>query len=395
VIEALFTDIFDDRKLGFFLAVLFFVLAFGMLKSRPNGNIFLFSAGSITTTCFYVIPNIINSLLLCFIVHGQFTGKDILAGRHWAIGLMCLLVFLAQFSMTPSSILSSTYAGFVLLYKYLTQASKGILHKTKQFVAGLTTYDCILILAVLFWIIAAICDMNGGRYNKIRNDEWNFSAALDTFSALMTQFNIVTSVVAFVIFIVTFLRMVWKHKTGRWTNKDVDYLNVIRTSFLSMVMILAFLLLVSSHTSARLIGRMSAAYSLFFLAVLSLLFCIAFLLSEKPKLRYIAPIIFVLLLVEATNPERPYANGQGTPHHKAIIQGWVNGIIQADRIGKKDATIQVPVAEWPHPASNLGPRISRTLFAHGVTERRMHIAIEEDPSLANANNWRTILGNEK
>jgi hypothetical protein len=117
-------DMLNERSTALFLTLSFVVCSFCLFKSRPDNNLFLFHTGGVTLSAFYVLPTALNSALALYIIHGQFTGKDILAGKTLRKGFFVLTIFLAQFSMTCASFIACSYAVSTLLLRLWRQPKK-------------------------------------------------------------------------------------------------------------------------------------------------------------------------------------------------------------------------------------------------------------------------------
>ncbi|MDR3358943.1 MAG: hypothetical protein LBN96_08885 [Desulfovibrio sp.] len=236
VIYICLADMLNERSMALFLTLAFAVCSFCLLKSRPHDNLFLFHTYCITASAFYVFPAVLNCALALYVIHGQFTGKDILAGNTLTKGFFALGVFLAQFSMTCASAIACGHAVSTLLLRLWRQPKKKLSAKMRSFVQSLTTFDGMLLTIVVFWILAAALDMLGGRYGRVRLNEWHFDMALAAFGQLWAQLNIAFVIVAALVCSGCLARFIWKFMTSGWQTDDSRMLEIFCITLVAILM---------------------------------------------------------------------------------------------------------------------------------------------------------------
>jgi hypothetical protein len=247
--------------------------------------------------------------------------------------------------------------------------------KLRSFAQAFTTFDGILLTIVVFWLLAAVLDMLGGRYGRVRMSEWHFDMALAAFGKLWKQLNVVFVVISVLVCGGCLARLVRKFVANRLQVNDSRVLEIFCIILTAVLMMRVLLLCISAHTTIMLTGRIEAVSGVFFSLLLYFLCSAAYLLTDIRELRLLAPTVLVLLFIESSNPERPFAQGIGSPHHMAIINRWIDDVREAEAHGKENAVILVPTTRWPHPKENFGSHLSRTFFAHSVTKKRMNITL--------------------
>lgn len=365
-----------SRDLGLSLwGTLFFgVMAFCLFKSRSEGNVFLFYGYSITIEVFYIIPAIANSLLVFFLVQGQFTEKSSLPDSPLLTGLFFLGIFLAQFSMTYASAVGSGYALLTLVRRGWLWWKSSPRRCFRAWRQSWTFFDVVLLTVVIFWILASLMDATGGRFGRINRGNWDFATAWSALVGLARQLNVVLLAVAAIITLGAGARMGWKWRAGRWQRRDTKFAEILVTSLLCSCGMLALGMLISARVDVHT-GSIHAMYGMYFFLLLALLMAAMYVLLEMPRLRYVAPAVLLLLLVEACNPERPWARGSALAEHRAVVESWLRDVHAAEQRGETAVVITVPTLAWPHPQNMFGKAVSSTLFAHGVTPRRMDITL--------------------
>ena len=159
----LFCDILVGDPLGALLLTLFFMLSsFFMFEKYQNGNIFLFYATYFCTGIYYVASNIINSILT-LILFRYFLDSTIINTKGYSIPFLILLMYISQFSMTFSALISVLSAFFIFIFK----CKNGLIRK-----------DYILLVPIVFFVIAALFDMSGNRFDALQKNEISLSTVI-------------------------------------------------------------------------------------------------------------------------------------------------------------------------------------------------------------------------
>lgn len=368
----LLRDWLSDAPLALFAVALFMAVSFSLFKSRPDGTIHLFYSDCVTVTFFYVLPNLLNSILVCYILHGHVTGTQ-LRPNSLRAGALVLLLFLAQFSMTFGSALAAVFAGWICLWRLLRQPAGSLWKKARHYAQTGTFFDASLLCIMGFWVLAAALDMCGGRYSRVSQSQWDFAGAWQAFAGVLGQCNPATLAVVLVIMAAALSRFMYKSRRA-WSCTDSTFFLFVSVCLLSALALLGMDLLISARTLI-LSGRISAVYNVFFCMLLATIFCACYLLQEMPRLKLIAPIVLALLFVECQNAEKPWARQPA--EYRTVVEQWLTEVRKAEQRGDTFAVITVPKADWPHPPHMFGKALAQALFAHGVTAQRMDITIKE------------------
>ena len=364
-----------DAPLALFSAAFFMALSFSLFKSRAEGNIFLFHADLLTVSTFYVLPNLINSIVVCGILHAHAADARLCRPHSLRAGCLVLLLFLAQFSMTFGSALAAAAAGWVLLRRLWRRPEAPLRAKIAAYARTGTFFDALLVTIIAFWTLAAVLDMCGGRFNRIRHAHWDFTGAWQAFAGVLAQVNPAAVVAIAVVVAAACIRFARKRLIRAWSDEDGRFFELIAVCVLSAATLLWLDLLISAKTFSGLVGRISVAYNAVFCGVLAVTLCVCYLLREMPGLKLAAPLLLALLLVECTNAEKPWARQDPAEH--AVVERWIQDVRAAQERNATSVIITVPKTEWPHPKETFGKVLSRALFAHGVTMRRMDITLRE------------------
>ena len=364
-----------DAPLALFAVVFIMALSFSLFKSQKTGSLFLFSSDCLTLSTFYVLPNLINSVVACGILCLHAADARLCRSDSLRAGCCVLLVFLAQFSMTFCSALAATVAGWVLVGRVWQRPEGPLRAKIVAYARAGTFFDALPAVVIAFWALAAVLDICGGRFNRIQQSHWDFTGAWQALAGVLAQINPAAGVIVVAIVVATCVQLARKGLGGAWSEEDGRFFELIAVCVLSAATLLCLDLLISAKTLANLIGRISVVYNAVFCVVLAVTLCACHLVRAVPRLKLLAPLLLAVLLVECTNAEKPWARQNPVEH--AIVEQWIRDVRAAQERGATAAVITVPRAEWPHPKESFGKLLSQTLFAHGVTGRRMDITLRE------------------
>jgi len=364
-----------DAPIALFAVAFFMALSFSLLKSRATGNMFLFSSNLLTISTFYVLPNLLNSVVACGILYLHAAGARLCPPGSLRAGCCVLLLFLAQFSMTFGSALAATVAGWVVLLRLWRRPETPLQAKIVAYARTGTFFDALLVTTLAFWTLAAVLDINGGRYNRIQQTHWDFASAWQDFAGVLAQVNPATCVVVILLVVAACVHGARKRLGGAWREEDARFVELIGVCVVSALTLACLDLLIAAKTIDRLAGSIHVVYNAVFCGVLAVTLCVCYLLRAAPRLALAAPLLLALLFVECANAEKPWARQNPVEH--AIVEQWIHDVRTAQERGETAAVITVPKAEWPHPKESFGKFLSQTLFAHGVTMRRMDITLRE------------------
>lgn len=352
----LFYNILEGDHLGALLLVSFFILSsFFMFEKYKNGNIFLFYANYFCTGIYYVASNIINSIL-AIILFRYSLNATIIDSKGYSIPFLILLMYVAQFSMTFSALISVSSAFCIFLFKY----KRGLIRK-----------DYILLVPIVFFVIAALFDMFGNRFDVLPKNEISLSAVIFSFHEFLlhvrNDFIGLCLLIIFSYFIVIFIK-----------KEQNDTSHIVIISILSMFLIFVFDITLSSKTM-DFMKRIEATYGIFFFLLLSVTYCLCYLLKKFTLVKILLPILILFLMVDVLHVNKMYADTYGADK-RYIVESWLADIKEAENDGASSVVINVPQIGWPHPGEWFGEVVSQTLYAHRITKNKMNIILSDGKS---------------
>lgn len=238
----LFCDMLAGDSLGALLLVSFFMLSsFFMFEKYQNNNIFLFYATYFCTGIYYVASNIINSILTIILFRYSLDDR-IIDDKGYSIPFLVLLMYISQFSIIFSALISVSSAFFIFIIK----CKKSLICK-----------DYILLVPIVFFVSAALFDISGNRFDALQKNGISLSTVFFSFHEfllnLRNDFIVFCVLIVFIYFMTLFIK-----------KEQNDVLHIVIICILSMLLIFIFDLILSIKTM-NFMKRIEATYGIFFL----------------------------------------------------------------------------------------------------------------------------------
>lgn len=352
----LFCDMLAGDSLGALLLVSFFMLSsFFMFEKYQNNNIFLFYATYFCTGIYYVASNIINSILTIILFRYSLDDR-IIDDKGYSIPFLVLLMYISQFSITFSALISVSSAFFIFIIK----CKKGLIRK-----------DYILLVPIVFFVSAALFDISGNRFDALQKNGISLSTVFFSFHEfllnLRNDFIVFCVLIVFIYFMTLFIK-----------KEQNDVLHIVIICILSMLLIFIFDLILSIKTM-NFMKRIEATYGIFFFLLLSVTCCLGYLLKRFSLIKILLPICILFLMVDVLHVNKIYADTYGADK-RSIVESWLSDIKKAENKGLSSVVIRVPQIGWPHPGEWFGDVVSQTLYVHRVTKTKMNIILSDGKS---------------
>lgn len=330
-------------------------LHFFMFEKYKNGNIFLFYATYFCTGIYYVASNIINSIL-SIILFRYSLDDSIVDTKGYSIPFLILLMYISQFSMTFSALISVLSAFFIFMLK----CKKGLIRK-----------DCILLVPIVFFAIAALFDISGNRFDVLQKNEIPLSTVILSFHEfllhLRNDFIGFCLLIVFAYFLILFIK-----------KEQNDVSDIVLICIISMFFIFVFDIILSMKTM-DFMKRIEATYGIFFFFLLSVTCCLCYLLKKFSLVKILLPMCILFLMVDVLHVNKIYADTYGADK-RYIVENWLADIKEAENKGLSSVVISVPQIGWPHPGEWFGDVVSQTLYVHRVTKNKMKIILSDGKS---------------
>ena len=356
------------------VCLFFFFMCFSIYRNDWSQNYYMFWARNVNCFFNYVIPGILNSVLVMYLIIKDKTSRK---EEYVERGFLYLLTYLAIFSNLFHSCILATFIGVKLLFevKELADGLKYFLNKH--------SYE---IVTILLWFTALIFEGTGGRASKGKG--LSAQSVFDVTLALIKKvihMNKFSLVLILVINLVAFI-VLYRIENQKTIKESLQQFYM--QSIISAVLLTVFLILLCSVVDATYVERSDAIFGFSFWMLFITTISIGYLLSKYDKIWVIIPIVTYLFVCNVLNAGRIYKNtnemGLYSEKCTEVDNYIIDQAVEADKKGLSEVTVKVPVGvdevNWPH-AVNMGGRFANTLYQHGIISRYMDVTIEPDESI--------------
>ena len=285
------------------LTLLFAVLHFSIFVCQKNGNSYLFLAVDQTTYFHYMIPDILNSIIVLWLMNDDILTDYFSKSRILRKILFLPLAYFSIFSNVFCCIISAAWVGCSLLFDALHDLRReGILLFIRRRV--------MKFLFLLTWLTAQIFEMNGNRAAELsakNNFSTAFLASLQNFCRTVAKANRGSLLILCLVIVLFFVWIfVKRDKTG-----EEDFRFCIPAAWLAGLLALIYIALICSKAGAWYITRPDASFGIYFYLFTAVLLMGARILSSGPKIVYAFFTAFAILLITTASADYKESNQGG------------------------------------------------------------------------------------
>jgi hypothetical protein len=377
----LFYSTAKDRALSAIVSLLVFVLYFAAFKTRQGSYHVLWSM-DFTYAVWYTIPNLVNSILVCFFLRRSYQRKEISvkALGVWKFAFLLLVIYFAVFSCIFAAAIPVCYSFFCLvswLLSHKKRDRKNLLSQNSNAV-----YCLIIVLFVFMFLFEAAGPRAQGAVSasSVLSDRLLDAAGRSALEFIQFIYRTHPFVVLFST-ITTLTALL----VGGKKSHDVHFA-LVRIGVVCLASALAlavFFIAVNAISNPRQSSRPEMMYGTFFFLFLSTALFLVYLILTAPRLIIFLPLVFVILFHETMNSNNRYAGyWEDVPALKKIelLNGWIVKIQQADKEGLTGCEIDVPkhttLDGWHQiPLSYHGEVFARALYSHNITSKEMNVIV--------------------
>ena len=374
------------------LVTMIFILHFLVLRHGAEGNKHLFYAKNLTCYFYYVIPNVLNSSLVMYLMldDALANGWDKLRGgvysRHAVrYGLLVAAIYFALVSNLYASAILASYIGSQLLLELIRAIHSKV--RVKVFLQQ----NFLRFIFLLCWCAVQFFEMNGGRASQAGGAGQSFFQLLrQTLNELwQARTDLNQGAVLLMVLIVLAAAGIFlyrrRHSAGAVRS---DGLRTVSLLGLQMGGLAAYLFLVTSVVQGSSVTRPDVLFGVFFCGLLIVSLCAGYLLKRLPALTLAMPLLLCVMFFEINTPGRTFQESTTGYVHPdicvAISEDVLEQLKQADEANMTQMVLYVPKYDssdnWPY-AYYAKNRISKTLYEHGIIRREIQI-VQVRPSLA-------------
>lgn len=364
------------------IILFFFILChFWIFRIAYSGNNYMFKTIDACTYFYYVIPNIINCIMVICITNNNYTQnykkpKELsnnLDGEKEYIrkAFFIIFVYFCIFSNIWASIITASFIGGRLLWDLLC-----VIRKHQFNIVGYIREQSINLAILVVWIISQIFEINGGRSASISSSSQFFIEEI--FNALKTEWNVIKGmnckfVICILLILILGLYLIIK-------NNDLNKLIEILHFFLAFIITELYLVLSCAKSVTWYIRRPDVFYGLFFFIMMIVILCFITIINHFSRFKAFVPLILVIIFFDCNTSGKTFMESNVAQLESNIIYAINNDILQqmvnAQENGLETTNIYVPVFNssdnWPYAtyATNI---ISGNLYKLGVLDYNLKI----------------------
>lgn len=357
-----------------------FILFHFIIFNWDMNNIYMFFSPNLTCYFYYVLPNLLNFMLVFFFCVKVNIDKNF---TYFKLGCILLSIYLAVFSNLFSNIIILSYVLAKLIICLMVNIRKENINSYIRYLRN----NKIFVGIIFLWIISLLFEANGGRASNIGKSlfEMPIMETIINFKNIVVHINkefiylfVFINIIAFIIYITE------KTKTDI-SNK---YKTLVMEMSLSSLISLVYLILLSAKVNASYIARADVFFGIFVYLFVVELLSLIYIICKKEKMLIFLPVIIYIIFCQtlvASGDFRESNISRIAPKNIIAIDNYlVEQIIKADKEFLNEMILYVPkgnnIDNWPHPMY-MGKRISNTLYKHGLISKPIKIKIQPDETL--------------
>lgn len=351
--------------------LLFLLLHFLIFRTADTFNVHLFYSDDLTCHYFYLIPNIVNAMLVMSLVEKNWLHENNFSSIKNA--LLLLVLYLAICSNLYCSDILVIYVGCQLL---LTFPYKNIKERFRPFLKSNIPTLCIIAL----WTIVNVMELMGPRSAYLAKDATDIGF-ITIIRQSISAFLSVRYNLFFLLFVVIGIA-----SAAYTIYKEKKLPKFTIHICLTIIVTLIYVILVSAKAKPSYSGRADILFAVFFPVLLLMVLSWVKMQRVCHKTIFILPLLMLILFSQTNRTEPTFrdlrinslVDGDYTIETlRRVDNSIINQIVKADKENKKDSVfIMVPhVADdeknWPYLLlfNNNYNWLNKTLLKQGLIER--------------------------
>ena len=356
------------------------LLCFAIFKHAPENNVHMFFANSYNLHFYYILPNILNSIIVLLLTREIVLHKR-LSINLWTplmAGVLFVGIYLCMFSMLFAAGILLAFAVAVFLIRFFSafRFEQKLSQKMKLFFIDLVTNYNIAPLIIVGMGAAMFLELQSRR----SNEDWEtiYKGSLLSFEflkrffisvkGLIAQIGIINKYVFLIIIIISCTAIVCHIKRRK---QQSQIMRLALKCLIPLAFLTFFYSMVAAKGGTDRTSLNYCIYGVFFFLVLFVSLASLYLFKEITYSRLLFPFVFMMLLMLVLNSTRGrYTSFQA--EEKAKLTNQVISLIdEASESGCRAIVMYVPENyDLPHWAMS---RLSHTLYYHKITPTRVTI----------------------
>ena len=369
------TRFFTEKYQAVCLSIIFLMLHFLIFRTQDSHNSFMFHTYDACCVFYYTVPALLGCTLVMWFMSSPDNAPELNGLHHVRDSFLLLALYFELFSNLFGSVILAAYAGYRLLQSAFQKEKKQFWKK-----------NCIWIMIVLLWLLAAVLEATGGRAAGARTQVSKGTLELSTkitqafflFAKTMRNANaLFLLMLAAVIVGTVFLIFI---QADRTLNKR--YLRVLKETLLWGVATTLAILLLCSATEPLYAARPEAVFPIVFLVFLLILLAINFILQRVRGAVLLLPIVMIFIYSMTNTRFLTFCDSNPLlldGHVAVAIENEIyESIIEAAKAGKTEITVDVihsnEEANWPHDGL-IGDPMAEFFLKYGIIDHSIRVHI--------------------
>lgn len=353
----------------FFLS--FFAL-FKLYKMNSGPQYFGFWAKDLNCYWNYIIPGLLNGILLMYLENNSNLSYDILKDKKKG-GMMFLYLYLIIFSNIMLNIILASYA-FIKIISNLLK----IRHRFN--VVHFLQITWLYILIDFLWIITVIMDSHGQRANAVSNHTSVGNVLNRYLIFINSKINKAILILSLVFIISCIFILIFSR--GKYNQSLNTIFQFLVNCACSLVITFCYLILIFSRAGASYVERPDATWAILFFFLICVVLSLLIIVIKFPFLKYFVPLAILLVGLYCSDQSLAYVRTFSTNGSQELkVDNYIiSQVVKADKNGKHSITVKVPrynrKGNWPHPYKKYA--IANTLYNHRIVNSKIKIKVKPD-----------------
>lgn len=354
-----------------YAGALFLVFQFLAMRHEETDNLYLLYCKDLNCYYNYLIPALLNSSLVLWMVKNEEYEEFLKGGSHGSKGLFLLVLYMAIFSNLVDSVILAVYAGANLLF--------GLLKQIKKFRLNVYVKEHLFFLGIFAtWLLSAVFELSGGRagasasgslLRRLKDSAYCLFEVLKNCNPLFLAVCTITVIAAAVFFF-------------RNRKHDIEFCQLGVLWLVSIAAMVFCMVVLCALVSPSYMYRAEYLFGVFFYCLAFVMLCFGYLSQKLPKTLMILPILLCILVSETDTKEKTFQESNMGNLDPAICADISRDLLQqvstACEAGQTEMDLYVPLWDtednWPH-ATQLMDRMRYALYAHKIIGYPIDITI--------------------
>ena len=350
--------------------LVFLLMHFWIFKQKQqDGNLYMLYSEYACTYFHYVIPNLMNAVLVVWLHVDRDLHQLFQPGKRLKKAFFVFYAYFCIFSNIWASMILAAWLGV----QFVVSIVSGI--RQKQPFGKWIGEHYVVLLLIALWLISQFFELNGQRAAAVE------SYRADSFGGVQGSVRHIFGLLntRYMIFCILIIA---GGLISLCFRKDRKMIGELGIWLASLALCVAYLLLSCSIMTADYLLRPDVFYGAFFFGALIVLRCFFELLRRFPAGKLIVPLLLIFMLVECNSMGRTYKDsvtryrGETAATHVRINQDILDQLKRAEESGEKEVVLHVPnyanPDNWPYSIA-AGEAISKAFHKYGVLKEEIVI----------------------